>query len=145
MSVPTPTSCATLLLRILFYALHYIQEPPPPFSHLYHSLPLFPHHLHPSISCRSLSAGPALLCRRHTWAVASVWKLGLFAFKHSALWALGKLDKRRASVAAGRGGKEQGEVERERKRERSEGSNCTSRVQDREELRGVKKCVENTG
>lgn len=30
MSVPTPTSCATPLLQILFYALHYIQESPLP-------------------------------------------------------------------------------------------------------------------
>lgn len=60
------------------------------------------------------------MCRRHTWAVASVWKLGLFAFKHSALWALGKLNERRASGAEGRGGKEQGEVERERERAKRE-------------------------
>lgn len=59
--------------------------------------------------------------------MASVWKLGLFAFKHSALWALGKLNESRASGAGGRGGKEQGEVERERERRgRSMGSNCTS-------------------
>lgn len=58
----------------------------------------------------------------------------MFAFKHSALRALGKLEERRRARVGG--WREQGDVEREReKRER----------QDREELRRVKKCVENTG
>lgn len=78
--------------------------------------------------------------------MASVWKLGLFAFKHSALWALGKLNERRASGAGGEVEKNKGKW-RERESEEGEvwGVIAPVRVQDREELRGVKKCVENTG
>lgn len=92
--------------------------------HLHCSLSLLPHHLHPSISCRSLSAGLGLLCARHTWAVASVWKWGSFAFKHSALWALGKLDERRMRGSGGEEERTRGsgerEVEREKGREQGE-------------------------
>lgn len=110
-----PPPCCSACFFFLTLA-HYFQESPllSPFP----SLSLSLHHLHPSISCRSLSAGLGLLYARHTWAVASVWKWGSFAFKHSALWALGKLDERRMR-GAGKGGvrRERGEVERERERE----------------------------
>lgn len=71
----------------------------------------------------------------------------MFAFKHSALWALGKT--RGEAEGEGSGGerwKEQGEVGEEREREgAARGVIAAARVQDREELRRGKKCVENTG
>lgn len=120
-----------------FMLTHYFRIPTPLSVSISHSLSS--HHLHPSISCRSLSAGLGLLYARHTWAVASVWKWGSFAFKHSALWALGKLDERRM-----RGGGENRGKWREREGE-SKGSNCnTKRERERERNwreRGVKEGV----
>lgn len=76
----------------------YLQATPLALNSIFQDTPLFSlpfHHPHPSISCRSLSAGLRLLHVRHTWAVASVWKWGSFAFKQSALLVLGKLDERK--------------------------------------------------
>lgn len=97
-----------------FTLTYFFQIPPPLPISITYSLSF--HHLHPSISCRSLSAGLGLLYTRHTWAVPSVWKWGSFAFKQSALWALGKLDERRM----GRGGAK-GVTAIQRKRRGEEG------------------------
>lgn len=91
-----------------FILTHHFQESP------HSSLSVSLHHLHPSICCRSLSAGLSLLYVRHTWAVASVWKWSSFAFKHSDLWALGKLDERRTRGMEWGGGEKEGEWREER-------------------------------
>lgn len=123
-----------------FTLAHYFQESPllSPFPSVTLSLSFY--HLHPSISCRSLSAGLRLLYVRHTWAVASVWKWGSFAFKHSALWALGKLDERRMR---GGGGEKEGKW-RERGREREATATLRERERERnwrDSERGVKEGV----
>lgn len=135
-SRPTPTNSAALLLCILFHARTLLPRIPTPSVSIIHFLS--------SSSSQSIhlvgasQRGLGLLCARHTWAVASVWKWGSFAFKHSALWALGKLDERRMKGGGWRGEMERtrGSGEREKERERARGVIATLRVQDREELKG---------
>lgn len=95
----TPTVWA-LPLHIPFYS-HALPSRIPYTLPVFISSSLCLHYLHPSISCHSFSVGLALFYVRHTWALASVWKWSSFAFKHSALRALGKLDERRMRVSGG--------------------------------------------
>lgn len=116
------------VLTLIFLSHITCKTTPHPTHYVFPSLSLSFHHFHPSISCWSLSVGLGLLYVRHTWAVASVWKWGSFAFKQSALWALGKVDERKmegwGEVGGGGGG-------RERK-----GSECTTARESGERKKG---------